>query len=73
MSILISDRSIFKLMDSEGDWQLFAEYSGQVGNSKPINYIIQNPVKKRRNGEPLIHSFKTYSSALNTFNRLKYT
>jgi len=73
MSILISDRSIYKLMDIEGDWQLFAEYSGTIGNSKPINYIIQNPSRKRRDGGPVVHTYKTYSSALNNFNRLKYT
>lgn len=71
--MVISDRSIFKLMEVEGDWQLFAEYSDVIGNTKPINYIIQNAKKTTRNGDPVIKTFKTLSSARNTFNKLKYT
>jgi len=66
MSIQISDGSVYKLMEREGSWELFAEYHRTVGNTKPINYIVQNKAEK------ITKSFKTLSSAMHTFNKLKY-
>lgn len=72
--LTVTDGSVFKLFEKEGDWELFLEYSRTNLNGKPVNYIVQNKtIARTQPNERFTWTFKTLSAARNTYNRLKYT
>lgn len=69
-----TDGSLFKILEREGDWELFLEYSRTNLNGKPINYIVQNKtIARTKPGERVTWTFKTLTAARHTFDKLKYT